>query len=135
MRRQDHNTKKALSPRQVAAIYTDRTRSQYQLSELYRVSQSTISLIRSGKRWSRLTTDLPRYRRTDYRHTRSGRRKLTAPQVRDIFISSLDKRILIDAYQVDRRTVERIRAGVLHKVLTRHLNPGTRSEVRSMGHL
>jgi hypothetical protein len=121
MRRKDQSPKKSLTPRQVAAIYTDRTRSQYQLSELYRVSQSMISLIRSDRRWARLTRNLPRYRRMDYRHTRSGRRKLTAPQVRDIFASLLDKQILIDAYQVDRRTVERIREGVLHKSATHYL--------------
>jgi hypothetical protein len=130
MRRKDKNTKKALSPRQVTAIYTDRTRSQPQIAEQYGISQSMVSLIRSGRRWSRMTADLPEYRRVDYRHTRSGRRHLTAPQVRDIFTSSLDKRILIDAYQVDRRTVERIRGGELHKAVTQHLNPGNRPGLR-----
>ncbi len=125
MRRKDRNPKKALSPRQVAGIYTDRTRSQYQLSELYHVSQSMVSLIRSGRRWSRVTADLPQYRRIDHRHIRSGKRKLAAPQVRDIFTSSLDERVLIDAYQVDRRTVERIRAGVLHKSVTHYLTRST----------
>jgi hypothetical protein len=123
MQRNDNNNKKkALSPRQVSAIYTDKTRSQPQIAEQYRISQSMVSLIRSGKRWRRLTADLPLYRRIDYRHTRSGRRRLTQPQIKDIFTSSLDKRILIGAYQIDRRTVERIRAGQLHRVVTQHLS-------------
>ena len=122
MRRQDQNPKKTLSPRQVAAIFTDRQRSQYQIAEQYGVSQSMVSLIRSGKRWSRMTADLPQYRRIDHRHIRSGKRKLTAPQVRDIFTSSLDNRVLIDAYQVDRRTVERIQRGELHRHTTQHLS-------------
>ncbi len=121
MRRKDQNPKKSLTPRQVAAIYTDRTRSQYQLSELYRVSQSMISLIRSGRRWGSLTADLPRYRRMDYRHTRSGRRHLTQPQIRDIYCSGLPKQVLVDAYQINRRTVERIRRRELHHHITRYL--------------
>ena len=121
MRRKDQNPKKALSPRQVAAIYTDRTRSQYQLSELYGVSQSMVSLIRSGKRWGHLTADLPRYCREDYRHTRSGRRRLTQPQVKDIYCSVLPKTTLADAYGIDRRTVERIQREEQHKNVTCHL--------------
>ena len=121
MRRQDQTPKTTLSPRQVAGIYTDRKHSQYQLSELYGISQSMVSLIRSGRRWANLTADLPRYRRMDYRHTRSGRRRLTQPQVRDIYCAGLAKTTLSEAYGIDRRTVERIRAGQLHKVVTRHL--------------
>ena len=121
MRRQDQNPKKALSPRQVAAIYTDRTRSQYQLSELYRVSQSMVSLIRSGKRWGHLTEHLPLYRREDYRHINSGRRRLTNPQVKDIYCSGLVKQSLAVSYGINRRTVERIRNGELHKIVTEHL--------------
>lgn len=123
MRRFEGNDEKRLSPRQVAAIYTDRTRSQYQLSQQYGVSQSMISLIRSGTRWGSLTADLPRYRREDYRHIRSGRRYLTNPQVRDIYTSTLSKHVLVGAYQIDRRTVERIRRGELHRSVTRHLVP------------
>ena len=121
MRRIDRNPKKSLTPRQVAAIFTDRTRSQPQIAEQYRINQSMVSLIRSGKRWYSLTAALPQYLRMDYRHTRSGRRKLTAPQVRDIFTSSLGKQILIDAYSVDRRTIERICRGELHGHITQHL--------------
>ena len=121
MQRNDNKNKKVLSPRQVSAIYTDKTRSQPQIAEQYRINQSMVSLIRSGQRWAGITKNLPMYRRIDYRHIRSGRRRLTDPEVRDIFTSSLDKRILIDAYRIDRRTVERIRAGQLHKVVTQHL--------------
>ena len=94
---------------------------QPQIAEQYRINQSMVSLIRSGKRWYSLTAALPQYLRMDYRHTRSGRRKLTAPQVRDIFTSSLGKQILIDAYSVDRRTIERICRGELHGHITQHL--------------
>ena len=129
MQRNDNKNKKVLSPRQISAIFTDKTRSQPQIAEQYRISQSMVSLIRSGKRWSRLTADLPLYRRIDYRHIRSGRRRLTDPEVRDIFTSSLDKRILVDAYHVNRRTVERIRAGQLHSVVTQHISRATSSWV------
>ena len=129
MQRMDNKNKKQLSTRQVTAIYTDRSRSQYQIAEQYRISQSLVSLIRSGKRWGRLTADLPSYRRMDYRHTRSGRRRLAQPQVRDIYCSNLSKDTLIAAYQIDRRTVERILAGQLHKVVTQHLSRSTPSWV------
>jgi predicted transcriptional regulator len=119
------NKEKRLSPRQVTAIYTDRTRSQYQIAEQYGISQSMVSLIRSGRRWARLTADLPEYRRVDYRHTRSGRRRLNGAQVKDIYCSGLRKQTLADAYQVDRRTVERIRGGALHKAVTQHLSRST----------
>ena len=125
MQRNDNRDKKALSPRQVASIFTDRIRSQPQIAEQYDVSQSLVSLIRSGKRWGRLTAELPLYRRIDYRHTRSGRRLLTDPQVRDIFTSSLDKRILIDAYRINRRTVERIQRGEFHNTVTCNLTRST----------
>ena len=121
MRRKDHNTKKAISPKQVAAIFTDQTRSQPQIAEQYRISQSMVSLIRSGKRWGSLTEDLPRYHREDFRHARSGKRHLTTPQIKDIYCSSLSKELLTGAYQVDRRTVERIRRRELHNKLTRYL--------------
>ncbi len=121
MRRKDHNPKKTLSPRQVAAIYTDRTRSQYQIAEQYGVSQSLVSLIRSGQRWGCLTSGLSQYRRIDYRHTRSGRRRLTNPQVRDIYCSSLATTTLAKAYGIHIRTVERTRRGELHGHITQHL--------------
>ena len=112
-----NKNKNRLTRRQIKAIYCDRQRSQYQLAELYRVSQSTISLIRSGRRYAALTIDLPLYVRKDYRHTRSGRRKLTPPQVRDIYASLLPKRALVNAYGINRRTVERIRRGESHQRL------------------
>ncbi len=117
--------KNPLSPRIIAAIYTDRTRSQYQIAEQYAVSQSLVSLIRSGQRWGFLTTGLSQYRRIDYRHTRSGRRRLTNPQVRDIYCSGLAKTTLSEAYGINRRTVERIRAGQVHKIVTQHLTRST----------
>jgi predicted transcriptional regulator len=121
MRKKDHNTRKPLSPRQIAAIYCDRTRSQYQIAELYGISQSLVSLIRSGRRWARLTRDLPRYIRKDFRHERSGRRKLTQPQVKDIYSSHLSRQALMNAYGINRRTVERICCGESHRHLTQHL--------------
>ena len=122
MQRNNIENKKALSPRQITAIFTDRTRSQPQIAEQYRISPSMVSLIRSGLRWASITKNLPMYRRIDYRHSRSGRRHMTDPQVRDIYCSTLPKQSLIDVYQVDRRTVERIRAGQLHRVVTQHLS-------------
>ncbi len=116
-----NNNKKRLTSRQVTAIYCDRLRSQYQIAEQYRISQPMVSLIRSGKRYAALTQDLPLYIRKDYRHERSGRRKLTLRQVKDICTSPLSKRALMETYQIDRRSVERIWRGELHNYLTQHL--------------
>jgi DNA-binding Xre family transcriptional regulator len=114
--------KNPITPKQIKAIYCDRQRSQYQLAEQYRISQPLVSMIRSNKRHSALTRDLPQYVRKDYRHERSGRRKLTPPQVKDIFTSQLSKKTLTKAYGIDRRTVERIRKGELHSHLTQNLS-------------
>jgi hypothetical protein len=122
MAKNKKNNKRRLTPRQIKAIYCDRQRSQYQLAEQYGISQSMVSLIRSGKRHIALTRDLPQYVRKDYRHERSGRCKLTPPQVKDIFTSQLPKITLIHAYGIDRRTVERIRRGESHRYLTQNLS-------------
>ncbi len=117
--------KKRLTPRQIKAIYCDRHRSQYQLAELYKISQPMVSLIRSAKRYAALTRDLPLYMRKDYRHDRNGRHKLTQAQVKDIIWSPLPKQALIEAYNIDRRTVERIKRGELHRNLTQHMARST----------
>ncbi len=80
-----------------------------------------VSLIRSGNRYAALTRDLPLYVREDYRYSRSGRRKLTQAQVKDIVWSPVPQQTLMEAYKIDRRTVERIRRGELHRHLTEHL--------------
>jgi DNA-binding Xre family transcriptional regulator len=125
MKRNNNQSNKPLTSRIIAAIFTDRQRSQYQIAEQYSVSQSMVSLIRSGKRWGHLTKHLPLYRREDYRHTNSGRRRLTQPQVRDIYCSGLPIMTLADAYKIDRRTVERIRTGSIHIIITQHLTRST----------
>jgi DNA-binding Xre family transcriptional regulator len=121
MAKNKKNNKRHLTPRQIKAIYCDRQRSQYQLAEQYRISQPLVSMIRSNKRHSALTRDLPQYVRKDYRHEKSGRRKLTPPQVKDIFTSQLSKQTLAQAYGIDRRTVERIRHGELHHRVTQNM--------------
>ena len=63
MRRNSYKNKEQLSARQVTAIFSDKTRSQPQIAEQYGVSQSMVSLIRSGQRWAGLTKNLPLYRR------------------------------------------------------------------------
>jgi DNA invertase Pin-like site-specific DNA recombinase len=116
--------RKKIAPRIARAIYLDRTRSQYQLAELYGgISQSSISLIRSGRRHAALTKGLPLYMRKceDFRSVRSGRRKLKDAEVRDIYTSYLDKHTLAKTYGIHRTTVEKILRGVLHRRLTEHL--------------